>query len=418
MRRNKLILFSLIPVVCVLAALAYIAYAAPTVSISSPIATTYNNSTIVVNYTASGASQCLLEIDGANESFPLCSNVTLTYVHYNNTDPSKILALDFSEGSGTTAYDKGSLTLNGTLGPAVTWNASGKTGYGVSFGSISTTPSANLSIPYNSAFNFSDGKNITIMGWVYFNDLNNPNVWQIMISKGYTTLHQSKIMQFNVAKNSYNQLSFQYDLADVAASAEWDSSPFTFSAQKWYHWAVTFHYSDNSSIHAYINGTEVAGSWSTNTGVVTNGTSEPVYIGSYNDPNNLNGTLDDVAIWNRTLSTSEIWNIYNGAAFNGTHTLRVWANDTSNAWSSASLGFGFPQCSIFSGMSYWNEDMGWNCTISGASASITQWNITSTSGGTMTISNSNITYTNRTIGSLVGTNKIILDNGAKLTRTM
>lgn len=74
-------------------------------------------------------------------------------------------------------------------------------------------------------------------------------------------------------------------------------------ANQWSHVAATF---DNTTIKLYING--ILDNSSSASGSIVTG--RPVTIGSVNAHNNyfFNGTIDEVEIWNRTLSADEVYN--------------------------------------------------------------------------------------------------------------
>jgi len=79
----------------------------------------------------------------------------------------------------------------------------------------------------------------------------------------------------------------------------------TLSAEVWYHATVTW---NGSNYFAYINGVEKSnGSYNGLTAV-----NKGLYLGAYtsNSTEFLDGTIDDVQIYNRCLSAEEIWELY------------------------------------------------------------------------------------------------------------
>ncbi|KAF5430980.1 Concanavalin A-like lectin, partial [Candidatus Methanophagaceae archaeon] len=92
---------------------------------------------------------------------------------------------------------------------------------------------------------------------------------------------------------------------------------------KWYHVAVTFDPSVNGGqMVLYKNGVEVDNA----TGVATQGDSIITYIGRFNTDYNWKGTIDEAAIYNRTLSSDEILNHYRLG--NGKYYWKVNASDS------------------------------------------------------------------------------------------
>jgi hypothetical protein len=83
----------------------------------------------------------------------------------------------------------------------------------------------------------------------------------------------------------------------------------------WYHVVATYHYvADGTSVmNMYVNGVQDATQITTAHGPI-NTTTAPLTIGvdNYADPTRFfAGTLDDVRIYNRTLSASEVQQLYN-----------------------------------------------------------------------------------------------------------
>ncbi len=117
----------------------------------------------------------------------------------------------------------------------------------------------------------------------------------------------------------------------------------------WYHVAVTH---NRTSARIYLNGTEV-GSYDDYDCIIGYDDSD-TYIASYNNWNSyLNGSIDEVAIFNRTLSQSEIQDIYNytktifypvfqnKTVNEGSYVWNVLAfdNDSSSDWSESNYTF-------------------------------------------------------------------------------
>jgi hypothetical protein len=113
---------------------------------------------------------------------------------------------------------------------------------------------------------------------------------------------------------------------------------------------------DGSVASLYVNGTLI-GSQNSLGGTIYSGSTQNLTIG-YLEPGirYFNGTIDDVAIWNRSLSATEISTLYNmssgfpksawsnvtkvvNSTVGSTIRWQVYANDTSNNWNKTDIYF-------------------------------------------------------------------------------
>jgi photosystem II stability/assembly factor-like uncharacterized protein len=137
------------------------------------------------------------------------------------------------------------------------------------------------------------GKNISISAWVYNRNwhggiVSERNNWNLNDYDFYIANHK---LYFSFYNGSSNKVTF-YGTEMIT--------------DEWYHVAVTY---DGDYIRLYINGREVKKQ--AETGSLTNN-SQNLYIGHHFDGVNyyLNGTIDDVMVYNRGLSAEEIYNLY------------------------------------------------------------------------------------------------------------
>lgn len=112
----------------------------------------------------------------------------------------------------------------------------------------------------------------------------------------------------------------------------------------WLHYVVTF---DQGTVKYYINSTLVQTSTYTSTSLVGNNS---VFEIGHDSPGSLelfNGYIDDVAIWNRVLSPTDVANLYNHSTnysntlwSTGETTDTIWINPTTDTtiWVSSTLG--------------------------------------------------------------------------------
>jgi len=100
-----------------------------------------------------------------------------------------------------------------------------------------------------------------------------------------------------------NRLASYWD--DGSHNTEEGSTPL--SVGTWYHGVLTY---DQSSIKLYLNGNE---DYSAQENNVRSGSSDRILIGQMDGQRFFTGVLDEVAVWNRALTASEIQQLANGA---------------------------------------------------------------------------------------------------------
>lgn len=151
--------------------------------------------------------------------------------------------------------------------------------------------------------------NLTISGWFKSNGF---AAQQTVISKGQNgPPWSSPFLSYMIRVNSATAIEF-----DVGTSATYSAYaqnlPAGNSLQtgKWYMATMTW---DGSTVRSYLNGQVLGTKAFTSTGLV-NYTSKPTIIGAdfgaSPTTSNFNGQLDDIRMWNRTLSAAEILQLY------------------------------------------------------------------------------------------------------------
>ncbi len=199
----------------------------------------------------------------------------------------------FDEGSGTVTVDSTSNGNNGSLSGAAipTWSTSGIINDALSFNGTT----AWVSVKDSSSLDFS-GSAVSISAWVKQTD-NNPN--RPVISK----------------RTSYSSTGIPYELTiDGTNSISWrvigNSSNLNYGTElttnTWYHVGATY---DGTTQIIWVNGTNVksqsrSGTFTTNNHVLM--------IGTDNESSEwFKGTIDEIGLWSRALSSSEISSLYN-----------------------------------------------------------------------------------------------------------
>jgi glucose/arabinose dehydrogenase len=204
------------------------------------------------------------------------------WVMFNPTGggpPGLVAAYGFNEGSGTTTADASGHGLTGTITGA-TWTA-GKYGSGLSFDGIndhaSVVPATGLP-PANAAQ--------TVSVW-YFVTANPTGTQQLVVLQ-------------NLAGSAV-QLEFRDGLV---GAGKWGGAALVRvpppAPNAWHHLAYTF---DGTTHRLYLDGA-LRGS---STAAPQTGTPDRLYIGTYSDLlERFAGRIDEVRVYNRTLTASEI----------------------------------------------------------------------------------------------------------------
>jgi parallel beta-helix repeat protein len=196
----------------------------------------------------------------------------------------------FDENAGTTAYDSSGNGNDGTLcGPE--W-VQGKNGSALSFDGSDDY----VEVPDSPTLNPSA---ITVMAWVYFKELSSsfPSNNSMIISKGTDYDANGSFCLFATGPQGIC-LHMKDNGQDVYFIQMVD-----FVEGEWYHVAGTY---DGSEMKIYING-EFTGGWVTNISRTTDAGN--LQIGALRKPGEeswLNGTIDEVRIYDRALSKEEI----------------------------------------------------------------------------------------------------------------
>jgi hypothetical protein len=365
------------------------------ITIGAPQSDIFTNSSQLLQYSASdsyGVSSCKVEINGQNSSFPLCHNTTLTYVHYN--DSAKVFGLDFSEGSGTSAYNRvngSSHAFNGNTA----WNTSGRFGTGVQFDGDDDY--INISTQ-DFTGNFS-------MGFWFYSVSWNP-LFNGFISKQDTYAGMDWVLFYCTSSCVSGANEIQFWFGNSAAVKLFQTHGVNPSLNQWHHLVLT---KNSSNYSLFIDGA-YATSQANATAIPTGDMVRLGLLAADNTSYGFNGTMDEFVIYNRTLGADEIRKHYL-SRFNGNVTLRVYANDSLNRWNSSTTWFfvNGPTCTPFSSMN-WTLDIGDGCMITNLSITVPHFTMMSTSSGNVTITQSNITYLNRSVGSFVGVGGLMFGN--------
>jgi hypothetical protein len=202
----------------------------------------------------------------------------------------------FDDGSSgttpTTAADSSGNGNTGTTQHSPVWTSSGKIGNALTFNGTSNY----VSVPSATSLNLSQ---FTIASWVTLASSTGANNYVMEKDKG------SADYNYEFYYDSSNQLYCDFNTGSRSVSYNW-----TPSTNTWYHLARTY---DGAYLRIYINGAQVA----TASASGTLDTSSNALIIGKNDlygTSTWNGSMDDVRLYNRALSASDVLTLYNTTA--------------------------------------------------------------------------------------------------------
>ncbi|OGE92802.1 MAG: hypothetical protein A3C85_01555, partial [Candidatus Doudnabacteria bacterium RIFCSPHIGHO2_02_FULL_48_21] len=213
---------------------------------------------------------------------------------------------NFNEVSGTTAGDSSGNGNTGALTNGPAW-VSGQIGSGaLSFDSVDDE------VNIGSASSIDDIEiqgGISISAWIFARSYGESNVGTIISKARFGTPNWRLRLE-----GSNNRIRFtkDYNTADLDKSTNNGTFPTSFF-NSWKHLVLTWDGGDaHSGIHIYLDGIEL-GSGGTNGSAAKNSDSTAtLYIGSTGSGiNDFDGRIDEVRIYNRALSASEVLDVYN-----------------------------------------------------------------------------------------------------------
>ena len=219
----------------------------------------------------------------------------------------------------THAVDISNFSYNGTVNSSIVWNSTGK--YGGAF-TFSTNGSIKVSITRAQEVALGINVEATILTWVNINDPDKIGKHRIF----RTTLDRDRYITLN------DGVLYGYHYNGPLAG----NQPVSWNFSNYSGWTqVGFYYNQNNGsnqvLKLYINGIKVNETTYVTTTAVDNGAD--YYIGAGTDGSNfINGSIDELRIWNRSLSAAEIYQQYisNLNKFNSTQWY-LYVNQSKNA---------------------------------------------------------------------------------------
>jgi len=223
---------------------------------------------------------------------------------YGNT----ALLLHFDENSGSVAYDGGTYRNNGTISGAV-WSA-GKSGSGLQFDGVDDV----VTIPNSASLNFTGPFSMEV--WIKPSAVQSNLYPKVIAKQNHYVFHLTQTFPSSVVLNLFNASGLQQTGSNENAIA----------SGVWNHVVLVY---NGSYVSMYVNGTQLT----TNNRLITSlaPTSEDsIGIGRYSSSTTpFNGSIDEVGLYNRTLSAAEVLAHYNA----GKARQANW--DPSGKWNSA-----------------------------------------------------------------------------------
>ncbi len=225
---------------------------------------------------------------------------TLTPTPTPTPIPGRVGHWKFNEGSGMTAADSSGTGNNGTLTGTPTWST-GKLGQALDFDGHGSGDY--VSVPNHSSINFGASQNFTISAWVKSTEASNsyPAIVHKLANPGGIRTSWDLVMD---SVSSYKPM-FEVWVSNVFYQV---TGPTPINDGAWHH---VVGMRQGSTIFLYQDGV-FAGSLSASSASLAH--TQPLRIGADDTGDSeMDGQIDDVRIYNRALSLSEITAIYNGA---------------------------------------------------------------------------------------------------------
>lgn len=299
---------------------------APTVSISAnPTTLTEGNastltwsSTNATSCTASGAWSGTKATSGSQSTGTLSTTGTNTYTLSCSgssgsasasatvdvtaapapSSQTPVAAYGFEEGSGTTATDSSGNNNTLTM-PSTAWTTVGKNGKAASFNGSATSfgqraDSTSLDLAGTG----------TIEAWFKPNSL---GIWHGIVAKG--SANDSNVHNYSLEVDNNNKAVCSIGNGSANTTTTGSTS---LVAGTFYHLACVW---DGTNLKLYVNGAQNA---SAGQSITPAGNTASLYIGQYGgNADQANGIIDDVRIYNKALSASEVVGDMNTAVTSG-----------------------------------------------------------------------------------------------------
>jgi hypothetical protein len=205
----------------------------------------------------------------------------------------------FDEGSGTQAADSSGFGDTASLNTGAAWTTNAVLGAGALL--LNAASAASASVPDSSALEISG--DLTITMWVKHNSLPATNSWMYYLDKGQNSQENYGFGAYSDATGT--RLFFEFIDATGTSRYYTQGTGLPLSSGVWTHVAVVFNHT-SGQLSFFIKGQQVS---STTVSQLLTVAANPLVIGQQNITGYefyLNGSIDDLRIYNRALTATEI----------------------------------------------------------------------------------------------------------------
>lgn len=280
------------------------------ISVQEPTGTTEEKYIeIEYNITEANLKEVIFNWNGTNTTL-FDDNVVLMY----NFDNRSALG-----ENDTLVYDLSKWGNNGSVvgGENITWSPTGKYGGAFNF-------SGNKSLINRSALNeLNSSKNFTVVGWAYLKDQTDETIFANTLSSTNRVILQAT----SVLKAAYY-------------NGSWTSDTANYNLNEWFFFSYKL---ENGIIDLKVNLEGISGSGTPGSSSVLGFSVGGLTSGG----SSLNGSLDNIIVFNRSLSTSEIQQLYNSSLtkYNST-TWNLWTNNSMSHINTTGVTYPYYSCGI------------------------------------------------------------------------
>jgi hypothetical protein len=256
--------------------------------------TTYTNDTLTIILSDTGGVPSVktgdvVTLDGVtildSENNPVSTSCVIKGSFWDEVLEDAVGYWDFEEGTGNIVYDATKYGNHGIINGA-TWTA-GRSGYALEFDGVDDY----VEIGLTTSLDFSGRSEATFAAWIRTTD----DTGSIIEQYGGCTSYRFSV--------SGGRIRFLYEKANC--SWEGVSGNVIVNDNEWHYVVAVM---DGSKLKLYVDG--VLDNEADQTGVIYN--ADPLYFGRYFAGTDwFNGDIDEVAIYDRALSASEIQERYN-----------------------------------------------------------------------------------------------------------
>lgn len=307
-------------------------------------------------YNATGTSAPIANFTPSATTITAGQSITFT----DASSYATTYAWSFPGGTPSTSTAPSPTVTFSTAGTyTVSQTVSNSTGSNTKSVTITVTQPAttNTSFALDGVGRYGQGPAITLSGsavtlecWVRVNAFKTSTPYISAVMGEEVTGSSTALLRFGDANIAANKLQFVLQFASTQVKLTSNTS---FATNTWYHVAATY---DGAAMRIYVNG--VLDASVARTGSFTANT--PFFLGySFNNTRILNGNLENVRVWNRSLSATEIQSYRcTDVAANATGLQAFWKmNNTSNSIADFSVNNRTAAVQSYSATATWSTNV-------------------------------------------------------------